>query len=98
MQSFQKGVLLRVGYGYAFLGVVMLAASPARIMRRPPAAIHSSGAGAKGARPTVVDSIILACEAASISTPKKGIPIPNPKQDSFFGISEKTVLLWVWYW
>ena len=46
----------------------MLAASPARIMRRPPADIHSSEAGAFGARPTVVDSIIIAGEAASITS------------------------------
>ena len=64
----------------------MLAASPARIMRRPPAAIHSSGAGAFGARPTVVDSIILAGEAASITTPKKEYPYPILTP---FGNSEK---------
>ena len=32
--------------------------------------IHKSGAGAEGARPTVVDSIILDGEAASIAIPK----------------------------
>ena len=58
----------------------MLAASPTRIMRQPPAAFHNSGAGAFGAtmgagafgaRPIVLDSIILAGEAASTTTPKK---------------------------
>ena len=32
--------------------------------------LHNSGAGAFGARPTVVDSIILDREAASIGIPK----------------------------
>ena len=54
----------------------MLAASPARIMRRPPAAFHNKGAGAFGARPLVVDFMILAGEAASITTPKEDYPYP----------------------
>ena len=85
----RKVVLLRIGCGYAFLSVVMLAASPVRIMRRPPAAINSNGAGAFGASPTVVDSIILAGEAASITTPRKAYPYPILSRTSFWEILKK---------
>ena len=83
--------------GIVFWGLVMLAASPARIMRRPPAAFHKSGAGA---RPTVVDSMILAGEAASIPTPKKEYPYPILTP---FGNSEKegqdqVLVLFLGYW
>ena len=54
--------------------MAVFAASPSRIMDR----LHNSGAGAFGAHPTVVDSMILAGEAASITTPKKMIPMPDP--------------------
>ena len=55
----------------------MLAASPARIMRRPPAVGLVPSAPA---RATIVDFMILAGEAASITT-SKTILIPN--QDPF---------------
>ena len=45
-------------------------------MRRRPAAFHNSGAGAFGARPTAVDSMILAGEATSITTPTNEYPYP----------------------
>ena len=50
--------------------MTMLAASPSRNMEAAFGRLHNSGAGAFGARPTVVDSIILDREAASIGIPK----------------------------
>ena len=52
------------------LGMAMLAASPSRNYGGGLRPLHNSGAGAFGARPTVVDSIILDGEAASIAIPK----------------------------
>ena len=44
--------------------------SPSTNMEAAFGRLHNSGAGAFGARPTVVDSIILDREAASIGIPK----------------------------
>ena len=57
-------------------GVVMFAASPARIMESMPAPLLWKAAGGR--------LMILAGEAASITTPKKEYPYPNltPSENS----------------
>ena len=65
-----------VGYGSC---MAMLAASPSSIMEAAFGRLYTSGAGAFGARLTLVESILLDGEAANIAIqdPYPTIPIPN---------------------
>ena len=49
--------------------MAMFAATPSRIMEVAFGRLHNSGAGAIGARPTVVDSIILDGRATNMAIP-----------------------------
>ena len=68
------------------LGIAMFAASPSSFMEAAFGRLHNSGAGAFGARPTVVESIMLDGEAANIAIPKipAQINIPIPNEGNFF--------------
>ena len=66
----------------------MLAAYHQEFMEAAFGRLHNSGAGAFGARPTVVDSIILDGGAASIAIPKthpQSEPTPMKAYFSKFG-------------
>ena len=57
------------------IGMAVLATSPPTIMEAAFGRLHNSGAGAFGARPIVVESIIVDGEVAN-----KAMPIPTPKR------------------
>ena len=68
--------------------------SPSTNMEAAFGRLHNSGAGAFGARPTVVDSIILAREAESIGIPKTYTQSELiPDQGRVFRISQKWSLI-----
>ena len=58
------------------IGMALFATSPSTIMEAAFGRLHNSGAGTFGARPTVVESMMVDGEVANKAIP---IPIPNIK-------------------